>query len=104
MSIQGFINTATNYIIPTFLQAILVIGILAYYNLALGLLMILIFPIYLTLSAISTKRWGRREEGKNKIEDHTRGRIQEVVSNIKLVKCFTNKKMNLILYQKTYLI
>lgn len=92
VSIQGFINTATNYIIPTFLQAILVIGILAYYNLALGLLMILIFPIYLTLSAISTKRWGRREEGKNKIEDHTRGRIQEVISNIKLVKGFTNEK------------
>lgn len=45
----------------------------------------------MTLSAISTKRRGRREEGKNKIEDHTRGRIQEVISNIKLVKGFTNE-------------
>lgn len=90
-SIQAFVNTATNYIIPTFLQAIIVIAILAYYNLALGLLMIIVFPIYLTLSAISTRRWGKREEVKNKLEDRTRGRIQEVISNIKLVKGFTNE-------------
>ncbi len=91
VSIQGFMNVATNYIIPTFLQAIIVIFILAYYNVALGLLMLIIFPIYLGISSISTKRWGKREEAKNKIEDVTRGRIQEVISNIKLVKGFTNE-------------
>jgi ATP-binding cassette, subfamily B, bacterial len=90
-STQEFINTATNYIIPTFLQAILVILVLGYYNLALGILMVIIFPVYLTLSSISTKRWGKKEEAKNKIEDQTRGRIQEVISNIKLVKGFTNE-------------
>lgn len=91
-SIQQFMNTATNYIIPTFLQGIIVIGILAYYNLSLAGLMIIIFPIYLFISSISTKRWGKREEKKNIIEDKTRGRIQEVISNIKLVKGFTNEK------------
>ncbi len=92
ISIQEFSNTLTNYILPTFLQAILVIGILAYYNIALAGLMILIFPIYLTISRISTRRWGKREEVKNKIEDRTRGRIQEAIANIKLVKGFTNEK------------
>jgi ATP-binding cassette subfamily B protein len=91
-SIQGFINTATNYIIPTFLQAIIVIVILGYYNIALGLLMVIVFPVYLAISRISTKRWGIREEGKNKIEDANRGRIQEAITNIKLVKGFTNEK------------
>lgn len=91
-SIQDFVNTATNYIIPTFLQAIVVIAILGYYNIALGALMIVIFPIYLGISRISTRRWGKREEKKNKIEDHNRGRIQEAISNIKLVKGFTNEK------------
>ncbi len=91
-SIQQFMNTATNYIIPTFLQGIIVIGILAFYNIALALLMIVIFPIYLGISSISTKRWGKKEEVKNQIEDKTRGRIQEVISNIKLVKGFTNEK------------
>lgn len=92
VSIQGFMNTATNYIIPTFLQGIIVIAILTYYNAALGLLMVIVFPIYLGISSVSTKRWGAKEEKKNEIEDRTRGRIQEVISNIKLVKGFTNEK------------
>lgn len=91
-SIQQFVNVSTNFIIPTFLQAIVVIGLLAYFNLLLAGLMVLVFPVYLYVSSISTKRWGVREEKKNKIEDRNRGRIQEVISNIKLVKGFTNEK------------
>jgi len=91
-SIQNFINTATNFIIPMFLQGIIVICALAYFNLSLALLMIIVFPIYLSISAISTRRWGKKEVIKNEIEDRTRGRIQEVISNIKLVKGFTNEK------------
>jgi len=92
LSVQDFTNTSTNFIIPVILQAIIVTVILAYYNLALALLMLIVFPIYLFLSSISTKRWGKKEEVKNKIEDVTRGRIQEVISNIKLVKGYTNEK------------
>lgn len=92
-SIQQFSNTATNFIVPTFLQAIIVIGILAYFNVLLAGLMIIIFPIYLFFSSISTKRWGKKEVIKNVIEDKTRGRIQEVISNMKLVKGFTNEKV-----------
>lgn len=91
-SIQQFSGTATNFIIPTFLQAALVIGILAYYNLALAGLMVVIFPIYFFFTSISTKRWGKKEVIKNAIEDKTRGRIQEAISNMKLVKGFTNEK------------
>lgn len=91
-TIQDFTNTTTNFIIPIFFQGIIVIGILAFYNLALAGLMLAIFPIYILLSRASTKRWGKREEKKNKIEDLTRSRIQEVIANIKLVKGFTNEK------------
>ncbi len=90
-AIQQFVNTATNYIIPTFLQGIVVIVLLTYFNLGLGLLIVTIFPIYFVLSTISTKRWGKKEVLKNEIEDRARGRIQEVISNIKLVKGFTNE-------------
>jgi ATP-binding cassette subfamily B protein len=90
-SIQQFTNTATNFIIPTFLQAATVIGFLFYYNMLLGFLMTAIFPIYYYFSRISTRRWGKHEAIKNKIEDRTRGRIQEAISNIKLVKGFTNE-------------
>jgi ATP-binding cassette subfamily B protein len=40
----------------------------------------------------SRKKWGEEEVKKNQIEDLSRGRIQEVIGNIKLVKSFSNEK------------
>ncbi|KKR51151.1 MAG: ABC transporter-related protein [Candidatus Curtissbacteria bacterium GW2011_GWA1_40_16] len=85
-TIQNFINGSTNFMLPTFLQSIFTIIVLAYYNVPIALLVAILFPIYLWLSYYSTKRWGEREVEKNKFEDLNRGRITEVISNIKLVK------------------
>lgn len=90
-SIKNFFNTATNFIIPSILQSIFIIITLAYYSIPIALLTAGIFPIYLYLTSISAKRWGKEEEKKNKLEDITRGRIQEVITNIKVVKSFTNE-------------
>lgn len=91
-STQGFMNTATNFILPTFLQSFFTIVVLAYFNLPIAFFTFILFPVYLTLSHLSTVRWGQEEMKKNTIEDISRGRIQEVISNIKLVKSFTNEK------------
>ena len=37
-------------------------------------------------------KWGKEEAKKNEIEDTSRGRISEVIYNIRLVKGFTNEK------------
>ncbi len=92
-SIQQFINTSTNFILPTFLQSIFTIVVLAYYSLSVAALTFALFPIYLYLSTRSTKVWGREEEAKNKLEDTNRGRIQEVIGNIKVVKSFNTEKV-----------
>ncbi len=91
-SIQQFINTATNFIIPTFLQSIFTIAVLAYYSLPIAFFTFLLFPIYLILSYYSSKKWGEEEVKKNKIEDQSRARIQEVITNISLVKSFITEK------------
>lgn len=90
-TLQQFMNTSTNFILPTFLQTIFTIVVLAYYSLPIAFLTFLLFPIYLALSLYSTKKWGIEEEKKNKLEDHMRGRMGEVIANIKLVKSFTNE-------------
>jgi ATP-binding cassette subfamily B protein len=91
-SIQDFINTGTNFILPTILQTVFTIAVLAYYNWPTAVLTFILFPVYLALSYYSTKKWGVHEVAKNKYEDSTRGRIQEVISNIKVVKSFINEK------------
>lgn len=91
-SIHGFLNTATNFILPTLLQSTFTIIVLAYYNLPIAFFTFILFPIYMIISYYSTKKWGEEEVKKNKIEDFTRGRMQEVIGNISLVKSFTTEK------------
>lgn len=87
-----FLNGLSNFILPTFLQSIFTIIVLAYYDLPIAIATFILFPIYLTLSYYSTVQWGKREVEKNKIEDTTRGRINEVINNIRLVKGFSSEK------------
>lgn len=89
--IQDFTNTSTNFILPAILQSLFTVIILAYYNIPIAIFTLALFPIYIGLSYYSTKKWGEREVEKNKIEDITRGRIQEVILNIPLVKSFNNE-------------
>ncbi len=91
-TIYSFLNAGSNFIIPMFLQSIFTVAVLAYYNVPIAFFTFILFPIYLTLSYYSTVRWGKEEAKKNAIEDITRGRINEVISNIRLVKGFTREK------------
>ena len=91
-SIQGFINAASIFIVPMFLQSVFTIAVMFYFNIPTALLTFLLFPTYLFLSYYSAKKWGEQEEKKNKFEDVSRGRIQEVIANIKVVKTFNNEK------------
>lgn len=91
-SIRDFINSATNFIIPAILQAVFGIGVLAYFDLTIGLLAFSIFPVYIFITSYSTKRWGKIQVEKNVYEDSVRGRIQEVINNIRLVKTYNTQK------------
>lgn len=89
--IQTFMNTMSNFFLPTLLQSVFTIVFMAYYSIPVAFFTFLLFPIYLYLSHLSTKKWGEEEGKKNKIEDHMRGRINEVIANIKLVKSFISE-------------
>lgn len=91
-TIHDVLNNSTNFILPTFLQGIFTVMVLAFYNVPIATLTFILFPIYLILSYYSTVKWGKEEVKKNKIEDLSRGRIQEVIANIKLVKSFISEQ------------
>ena len=84
-TMQAFINTATNFIIPAMLQGLVTIVFLSYYSWQIGLIVFAIFPIYILISYYSTKQWGKIIQLENPIEDKLRSRMSEVISNIKLV-------------------
>lgn len=102
VSIQSFIQTMTNFALPSLLQAIFTVVVLAYYNLPIAIFTFLLFPVYISISYYSTKKWGEHEVKKNKIEDASRGRIQEVIGNIRLVKSFITEKLEFTKIVKNY--
>lgn len=92
ISIREFIGGATNFIMPALLQAVFGIAILSYFDLGIGLLALAVFPLYIAISSYSTRKWGKIQAEKNVHEDTTRGRIAEVISNIKLVKTYNTQR------------
>lgn len=92
LSIREFVGTSTNFIVPALLQAIFGIVVLSYFNLTVGLLALAVFPVYIAISTYSTRKWGQIQTVKNTHEDATRGRITEVISNIKLVKTYNTQR------------
>ena len=90
-SLQDYFGNSSSFIVPAFIRSFFIIGVLAFYNPTIAILVILIFPFYIYLSSYSTKKWGEKEVLKNQIEDTTRGRIQEVVNNIRLVKGYSTQ-------------
>ncbi|PJC30636.1 hypothetical protein CO051_05195 [Candidatus Roizmanbacteria bacterium CG_4_9_14_0_2_um_filter_39_13] len=92
VSLQDFLGAATNFIVPAFIRSIFIFIVLGFYSPFVALLSFLAFPFYIYVSHISTKKWAERQVKKNEIEDVTRGRIQEVISNIRLVKSFNTQK------------
>ncbi len=91
-SIQNFTNISITFILPMFLQSVFIILLLAFYNPLTAIFTFALFPIYIAISMFAAKKWGQEEVKKNVHEDLSRGRIQEVVSNIKLVKGFITEK------------
>lgn len=92
LSIRDFLGAATNFILPALLQAIFGIAVLAYFDVGIAVLASAVFPIYIAISSYSTRKWGQIQAKKNVHEDATRGRIGEVVGNIKLVKTYNTQK------------
>ena len=91
LSLQDFFSTSIGFIVPAFVRTIFIIVVLALYNPVIAALSILVFPFYLYVSHISTKKWEKYQIEKNKIDDNSRGRIQEVISNIRLVKSYNTQ-------------
>jgi ATP-binding cassette subfamily B protein len=90
-SISDFFNTATNFILTAFLQAVFTIFVLARYSIWTALFVTALFPIYVYLTTLSTKKWGEYQEQRNKLEDTSRGRLSETITNIRLVKGFNSQ-------------
>lgn len=96
--LQGFANN----FFPMLLTVGAVLGISVYYYWPLAVLLVIIFPLFVWLTALTSKRWQKIEGEKNQHIDIAGGRFAEVINQIRVVKSFVTEKRELGLFSGHY--
>lgn len=91
----NFLQAASNNFFPMLLTTGAALVVSGIYSPWLALLLIIIFPTYTWLTALTTTRWQRLEAIKNRHVDEASGRFTEVISQIRVVKSFVREAAEL---------
>ncbi|PWH07519.1 iron ABC transporter ATP-binding protein [Brachybacterium endophyticum] len=89
--ISAFAKTFSNAFATMLITTFAVLVISAYYFWPLAVLLLIIFPVYVWLTALTSKKWQRIEGEKNEHVDHAGGRFAEVIGQIRVVKSFVRE-------------
>lgn len=86
--ITQFMQSFSNNFFPMLITMVAVLIISAIFYWPLAILLAMLFPIYMWLTALTSKRWQKYEGEKNHEIDVANGRFAEVVGQVKVVKSF----------------
>src|SRR5699024_6078387 len=93
--ITNFAKSFANSFATMLITAGAVLVISAVYAWPLAVLLLVVFPVYVWLTALTSKKWQRLEGEKNQQIDIASGRFAEVVGQIRVVKSFVAEKREL---------
>lgn len=93
--VTNFVKTMSNTFISLVLTTVSVIVISSLYYWPLGLLLIVIFPVYFWLTSKTSEKWQVWEGEKNENIDIASGRFAEVIGQIRVVKSFGRERREL---------
>ncbi|RNE49601.1 ABC transporter ATP-binding protein [Corynebacterium alimapuense] len=101
-SITQFLQSFSNSFFPMIIQVFAVLVITSWYYWPLTILLASLFPIYMYLTTLTSKRWQTLESQKNHQIDRANGRFAEVISQVKVVKSFTSEVRELDNFGRRY--
>lgn len=99
LGLSDFVKSFANNFISMLITVVLVLIITAVYYWPLALLLAVIFPVYLYLTMLTSRRWMVWEKDKNNHIDTAQGRFAEVIGQVKVVKSFVTELRELRLFQ-----
>jgi len=89
--VTNFANMFANNFFQMFLTMILTLIIVSFYSLELAALLFVLYPIFLWLTALTSKKWQKWQNDKNEQTDIASGRFAEVIAQIRVVKSFVQE-------------
>nr|WP_120491933.1 ABC transporter ATP-binding protein [Corynebacterium lactis] len=90
-NVTQFLQAFSNNFFPMLLTVGAVLVITAWHYWPLALLLIIVFPVYTFLTALTSKRWQKIEGKKNEQIDTAGGRFAEAIGQVKVVRSFTSE-------------
>lgn len=93
--VSQFLQFFSNQLLQVLLTIVVIISVLAWYNWLLAVLMLLMIPVNLYLTAKTSVKWQKYEKQKNQHFDIASGRFAEVVGQMRLVKSFGSERREL---------
>lgn len=91
--VSNFLNVFANNFFQMLLTTLITIVIVWFYSWELSLLVVIIYPLFLWLTALTSKKWQKYQNEKNHEVDVASGRFAEVVTQIKVVKSYIQEKL-----------
>lgn len=91
--VSNFLNMFANNFFQMLLTTVITLVIVWFYSWELALLIVIIYPLFLWLTALTSKRWQKLQTEKNLETDVASGRFAEVVTQIRVVKSYVQEKL-----------
>ncbi len=94
-TISQFLQVFSNSFFTTILTILVVLVVAAIHSPWLALLLFIIYPVFVWLTALTSRKWQVWEKQKNEHYDIAGGRFAEVVGQLRVVKSFTAERAEL---------
>ena len=97
-----FAQMLANTFFPMVLTVGAILVITAVYSPWLTVLLVIIYPLFMWLTALTSKRWQPLEQAKNEHFDIAGGRFAEAIGQIRVVKSSTAELRELVAFDRHY--
>ena len=97
-----FLQMFSNNFFPMLLTVLAVLVIAATYSWPLAVLLVVIYPLFMWLTTLTSKHWQELEKSKNTDLDIAGGRFAEVIGQIRVVKSFVRERDELQAFGERY--
>ena len=98
----NFLNMFANNFFQMILTILITVGIIIRYSWVLAILVVAMYPLFMWLTALTSKKWQKFQTKKNTETDIASGRFAEVISQMKVVKSYVQEKLEYKKFDKRF--
>lgn len=100
--VTQFANMFANNFFQMYLTMLLTLGIVLYYSWELTVLLVVLYPLFMWLTALTSKKWQAWQTEKNHATDVASGRFAEVIAQIRVVKSFIQETLEFRHFERNF--